>query len=332
MEETAQVQEVETQITEPTITNVRLTGEETNEVVENIVAEKPKVEVEAPKEQVTNTIDETPIEKKEVEAEVKVEKKYDPFEELGIAEQKEYAQKVIEAMKANKLQEFLENTTKDYDAMKDHEMLRLDLRIKNPTANQRQLEILERKELKSLGIDIDDLESEESIEGLELLALNMAKVREERKAEQKQYTIPTFEGNKEQEIVATKQREEYEKYLNSNEDLRTFERDKFVQVGETKLDYPEGFSLRPYLDNPSSILAVFEDGNNGVNMQLLAATLLLAKNPEKHLADARKAGYAAAEKAHFDEQRNPQLGSTTVTKTVDADEPVITNVRYSGQY
>lgn len=335
----------------PVITNVRLSGQEPEKPVapiettapqpEVVVAEvkpeeTPKPEAKEPAAAVTPEVVETKkIEVKEPAVpETKPEPEpYDWYKEHGFDEtHKESIEKFLAAVKANKTPEFYEIASKDYDKVSDLEMMRMEIREKNEKATAKQLEILERKELEKRGIDLADLDSQESLEGLEILALDMDKAREGYKTKQKEYTIPTYEGDKKAAEEAAKVREDYINYLNSNEDLRAFERDKSVSFGDVKVSMPEDLNLRSYLENPNNFWALFDDGKGGIDVQRFGKTVLVALNPDNFHSDAVKLGISSAEKAHFDETRNPKIGSAAKPVIAPVDgRPNITNVRYTGQ-
>lgn len=336
---------------EGVITNVRLTGQEPEVKVEAtpvvtepaqtaepaatsadpVLDEKPEVKVAEPA--ATQPV----ISEPEVKVQPATEKKdepYDWYKENGFDDtHKEFLDKFHAAVKANKAQEFLEIATKDYDKVNDIDMLRMDIRERHPKATVKQLEILERTELKNRGIDLDDLEGEQTMEGLEILALDMDKTREGYKTKQKEYTIPAYDASIKQQEEAAKVREEYLTYINNNEQLRAFERDKIVKFGEDKVDLPEGLNPRSFLENPNNFWALFDDGKNGIDMDKLMKTLVfVVGGPDNFHSNSVKMGKSSAEKAHFDEVRNPKVGSAaTAVVSPDDGTPKITNIRHTGQ-
>lgn len=343
------------------ITNIRLTGQELptqTEAPQSAVAETPQVEATAaapeasaepsvappsvnestsasePATPAAATVASTPVEPTAPPADATPKEASDWYKENGFEEEhKEYLDKLHAAFKEGKLKDFLEATTKDYDNIDDLNMLKLEVRAKHPNANAKQLEILEKKELQSRGIDLDDLEGESTAEALEILAYEMSIARDAHKAKQKEYNIPSYDAQKKQAEEAEKVRKDYEDYLEKNEELRMFERDKSVKFGDVKIDFPEGFSPKSYLQDPNKFWALFDDGKGGIDMQRLVKAVLIAQNPDSYFSDAVNAGKSSAEKAHFDEVRNPQIGSLAkAVVSPDDGKPKITNVRATGSY
>lgn len=324
----------------PVIENVRLTGQEFAPVTVTPAADTTETQTETlepAKETLVETQVAQPANNQETEqAAVQEEvKSYDPYEELGVSDYKDFMESFLPALKNGKAKEYLENYTKDYDKFNDVEILKLNIARQNPNATPKQLEILERKALKDFGVNLEDIEAAENEDAYELLALEMGKVREGLKQDQKQFVIPDLNSAKiEAEKYAEKQRkdrQDYINYLNSNADLQMFERDKKVKFSDdVVIDIEPNVSLREYLENPNKVWEHFSDGADGIDMAKFAQMVQFLQDPSKFVSKVYKMGQSSAEKAHFDEARNPQVGSAATAIPVNNGKPVIANIRFTG--
>ena len=248
----------------------------------------------------------------------------DPYEVLGLGEHKEYAEKLLAALKSNSLTEFLNKTTVDYDKVDDKEILRIHLSEKYPNATPEQLNILVKRDLVSLGITGDD---DTDADGHVLLKLETDKIREGLKEAQKNYAPPTIEPkpnpiDQQQELA----RKQFEDFIDKNPDLAAFERDRAISFGDFKPEVPADFNPRAMIKNPDLFWQQFDKPDGTIDINKLNKVFLIASNPDKYIGDAFNNGKSVQAKKEFDEIRNPETGASGVDSTAE-NGPKITNVR-----
>ena len=237
--------------------------------------------------------------------------------------------KFAEAVKTGTVNEFLEVTSKNYDAMSDVDLLRISLQREHPNASERQIELLTQRKLQEYNITGEDEELD--ADGIELLKLTTDKVREALKQEQKAYVPPTYQpqSNPEQAQIEA-QKNEFLQFVEKNPDLIEFERNKTISFGDFKAEIPQGFNPREQTINPNAFFAQFDSADGSLDMQKWMKTALFASNPDKYIQDAINYGKSLKEKENFDELRgNANKGNNSLPNN-GGSEPVITNIRYTG--
>lgn len=324
-------QEVTIDDNEPKVYNIRRTGSE--EVINPYIPEEnPKVE-EAVSEPIVESkvVEEVPIVENEKVVEPTTEKvvDFDPYEKLGFTdpEQKAYLEKFAEAVKANKVEEFLKVTTTNYDNMSEVELLQVMLKKEHPNATEKQLELLMRKELQSYNINgVDD---EEDADGIELLKLKTDKVREELKSEQKAYKPVAYEAKSNEpskEELALRQ--SYLEMVDKNPDLAEIERTKAIKFGDFVSEIPNGVNIKEQAKDINLFLSKFDKADGTVDLAKFAKVAAFTENPDKFIQDAINYGKSIKEKEHFDSLRGIDKGANNTLDNVDG-EPVVTNVRWT---
>lgn len=249
--------------------------------------EETKVSNDAPAEPKAEEV------KSETETTQKTEKEIeDYFKAKGFSEEeKAYAEKVLDALKSNKLEEFLSVTKQNYDTMPVEQVYRLSIEKEYPHASEDEIDLLLQTELeKKYGITGDDDAKDER--GLKLLELQMRKVREAFKAEQAEYKIPQFEqkASPVDESAIAEQRKQFEEYINSEPVFAELDRSKVLKFGEGdnafnfKLD-DTGFVKQQTMD-VSSFISQFDKPDGTIEAQKWAKQVAFAKYGDAIIAEA----------------------------------------------
>lgn len=277
-------------------------SEQTSETTSDIPSENPKeVSSETPSEVISEPISE----KNEVvneEPSKEVKETFDPFAELGFTEEKDkkFVQQLTEAYKENKLQEFLDKSTKDYDKIPDVDILKMKIERENPSLDKEDLDFLLETALEKYGITGDE---EDDAKALRMLRIDLKKTREELKQEQEAYKITAYE--RKPDPKAEQQAKEYAEYLESidkNPAFDEFVRDKSLKFGDFNVPLDEKLDLRAVAKDPSLLLQSVLDDNGNVDPKVLA-NMTLAKNLPDIIEKAIKYGQSLGKKSIHDELR-----------------------------
>lgn len=264
---------------------VESTNDSASETKDESIAEN--AHPEAKQEEVKQEVAKTATEEKPTEKEIE-----DYFKAKGFSdEEKAYAELVIDALKANKLEEFLSVTKMDYDKMPVEQVYRLSIEKEYPHASEEEIDLLLQTELeKKYGITGDDDAKDER--GLKLLELQMRKVREAFKAEQSQYKVPKFEQKSSaiDESAIAEQRKQFEEYINSEPVFAELDRSKVLKFGEGdnafnfKLD-DTAFVKQQTMD-VSSFISQFDKPDGTIEAQKWAKQVAFAKHGDAIIAEA----------------------------------------------
>jgi len=172
---------------------------------------------------------------------------------------------IIQAWKSGQLGEYVKELSNDYSKMEAEEVMRHQLRVEYPKANQRQLDILYKKEV----VDAYNLDSDypdEVEEGKLLLGAKADKYRDSFISNQDKYLMPKPPEPKAEVVpdnsAELKAKENVEKYV------KEIENDPYTKdiIANKKITLGEGEEKFSYPVDYSSLIGNLTDGEKWVSV------------------------------------------------------------------
>jgi len=172
---------------------------------------------------------------------------------------------IIQAWKSGQLGEYVKELSNDYSKMEAEEVMRHQLRVEYPKANQRQLDILYKKEVvDAYNLDSDDPDEVE--EGKLLLGAKADKYRDSFISNQDKYLMPKPPEPKAEVVpdnsAELKAKENVEKYV------KEIENDPYTKdiIANKKITLGEGEEKFSYPVDYSSLIGNLTDGEKWVSV------------------------------------------------------------------
>jgi len=236
---------------------------------------------------------------------------FNKYKEWGIDEsQQEDFEKYITAWKTGKIDEFVRVKNTDYDSMSTEELIRIDLKRENPTATSKQLDILHKQYLKSLGVTefAEDVEREE---GTELYNLRAEKVRDALKSEKSTYQLPEYKAPESTPQVDPQVlRQEMVQSVQADPNFQAFATNRMVTMGSGEESYtyevPATVDMLSATVDADGLFRLLSDKDGKFDMGKWIKTVAYAANMDKVESALIDFGKSKAEKSNFEKLNNPK--------------------------
>lgn len=211
------------------------------------------------------------------------DKKVSFIQELGDVDPKIIG--IIEAWKDGKLGDYVKELATDYSKMPAEEVMRHQLRLEYPKANEKQLDILYKKEIIEK-YDLDSDDETELEEGRELLAAKADKYRDSFIENQNKFLLPpTPEPKKEQPADNTAQ---VQAQQNVDSYVKAIKEDDFTKniIADKKLTLGEGKEKFTYPIDTDLVIGAMTDPN--MIAELMMKKVTAADGKETVVLDTKK--------------------------------------------
>ena len=228
-------------------------------------------------------------------------------------------QKIMDAYKAGRLEEYLKISTTDYDKMSAEQIIKLDLRKQWPSVSEKALDTLYQDKLKNEFKISGDYEDDNAV-GIELMEAKANMIRDGLKAEQANYQIPAYQPDPEAEQLRVQQEQQViqiQQHLESHPALTAFETNRKITIGEG--DEAFHFEADPMLDVRATLTSnsfyedLWKQGPNGPQFDMETWILFNAikKDKAKFFKTLIDHGRTLGKKEEFNELRNAGDAVTT---------------------
>lgn len=235
----------------------------------------------------------------------------DKYKEFGIDEsQKENFEKYVTAWKTGKIDEFVRMKNTDYDSMPSEELIRIDLKKENPLATPKQLDILHKQYLKSLGVTefADDADSQEA---MEIYNLRAEKMRDALKSEKAAYQLPEYKpAESAPQIDHEKMRSEMLQTVQADPNFQSFATNRMITMGSGEESYkyevPNTVDMLSATVDADGLARLVTDKQGNFDMGKWIKLVAYAADMDKVESSLINFGKSKAQKSNFEALNNPK--------------------------
>ena len=217
--------------------------------------------------------------------------------------------------------DYLLAATADYMGMSHEQILKQDVRLRNPGASDFILEAEYKKELRNLGW-VEDMEAGSPEDKLfsEYLSYKANQLRTKFSEEAKKFQIPERkESPTVDDTEAARLMEEYRNELMSHQSVKVLQQAKAVSIGGFSLAVEPERIAEMILDS-SKLIGLFQNQDGSQNIDKMLKWYALAPDPDKAIELASNAAVAKAKVEWLRDLKNP---STEPLRQAPATGPLV---------